>query len=85
MALVERIVNRALAQMINIGIVEVLCLGDTQHFITTLLGKELPLVVEQLQSVPLAGIMTGSNDDAAGQMTHAYSQAPWSALWHSQY
>ena len=60
--------------MVHISILEILSLSNGQHFITLLFVQELTLAVEQFQGVPLTGVMTGSDDDAAIGTTHAYSQ-----------
>ena len=51
--------------MVNIGIVKVLGFGQTQHFFTLGIGQELAVVVEQLERIPLLGIMGSGDDDTA--------------------
>ena len=74
MALVEGVVFDIFAQMVHIGILEVLSLGNTEYLVAILLVEELSLAVEQLEGIPLAGVMGGGNDDAAVGSAHAHSQ-----------
>ena len=64
-ALVVRIVDDDLAEMIDVGIVEILTLGNGKHFGTIGSRKKLSLAVEQLQGIPLTGVMRGGDDDTA--------------------
>ena len=63
--LVGLIAIDVMAQVVNIGILEVLLLGNLQHLSTVLRGEELALAVQQLQRIPLARIMRSRDDDAA--------------------
>ena len=74
MALVEGVVFDIFAQMVHIGILEVFCLSNTEYLVAVLLVEELSLAVEQLEGIPLAGVMGSGNDDAAVGSAHAYSQ-----------
>lgn len=64
MTLVITVVKCISAKMVNIGIIEILSLGNLQHGLSVGSGKELSLVVKQLQGVPMAGIVTGRDDNA---------------------
>ena len=74
MTAVVAVVDSQGAQLVNFCIVKVLGLGDAEHFGTVGSCQEFPLAVEQLQGVPLAGIMRGGDDDAAVGAGHADSQ-----------
>ena len=74
MAVVERVVNDDMSEVFDVGIVEVFFLGHVEHLLSFSSIEELALAVEQLQGIPLARIVGGSNDDAAVGTTHADSQ-----------
>ena len=59
------------AQVIDVGIVKVLLLGQAQHLAALSVGEELPAVVQQLEGIPLAWVVAGGDDDAAtGALAH---------------
>lgn len=70
MCLVVGIVLGVLAQVVNIGILEILCLGYAQDFLALGLVEELALFVKQLQRIPHAGVVAGRQDDAAVGALH---------------
>ena len=74
MTLVEAIVDGARTQLINFGIIKILGLGQTEHLGAIGCCKELTLAVEQLQGIPLTGIMRGGNDNTTIGTCHTYSQ-----------
>ena len=74
MPLVERIVFGIFAQCIDISKEEVFSFGRLQHLRAILRREEFTLVVEQLQRIPLTGIMTGRDDDAAIGSGHRHGQ-----------
>ena len=45
------------AQRVDIGILEILALGDGQYLGTISSGKELAFVVQELQCIPLTGVV----------------------------
>ena len=55
--LVETMVLHIFAQRVDIGILEILALSDGQHLGTIGSGKELALVVQELQCIPLTGVV----------------------------
>ena len=55
--LVETMVLQIFAQRVDIGILEILALSDGQHLGTIGSGKELALVVQELQCIPLTGVV----------------------------
>ena len=71
---VERGVVDNLSEMVNLGIFKVLALSNVEHLIAVVLGEELPTRVEQLESIPLTRIMTGSDDDTTIGLRHGDSQ-----------
>ena len=71
--LVVSIILAILAQMIHIRILKVFSLGNTKHLVAFFLVQEFALFVQQLQGIPHAGIVAGSNDDAATSAFHGYS------------
>ena len=74
MALVHGVVLDDAAQLLHRGIVEVLLLSHAQHLGAVGSGQELALAVQQLQCIPLRGVMAGGDDDAAVGLVPAYSQ-----------
>ena len=74
MAVVEAMVDGDLAQLVDIGIVEAFLLSHIEHLLAFGGVEKLALAVEQLQGVPLAGVVAGGDDDAAVGLTHAHGQ-----------
>ncbi len=70
-ARIEAVVLAVAAQMVHIGIVECLLGSDVEHGIAVVLGEELALMVEQLEGIPLTGVVAGGDDDATCRLTHA--------------
>ena len=68
--LVIAVILAVAAQVIHIGILEVLCLGNAQHLVALSLVQELAFFIQQLQGIPHTGIMTGSDDDTAAGTLH---------------
>ena len=56
-AVVEAVVDGNLAQLVDVGIVEVFLLGQVEHLLAFGGIEELALAVEQLQGIPLTGIV----------------------------
>ena len=57
MTLVHGVVVDDAAQLLDGGVVEVLSLGNAQYFGTVGCCQELAFAVEQLQGVPLCGVV----------------------------
>ena len=74
MTLVEGIILCIFTKVVNISILEVFLLCDAQHLITVSCCKELTLLVEKLEGVPLAWVVRSSDDDTASRTTHGNSQ-----------
>ena len=74
MAVVETVVHGDMSKCINVSIVEVFALSNLQHLVAVGSSEELALAVEQLQGIPLAGIVRGCDDDAAVGTAHAHGQ-----------
>ena len=74
MALVECIVFCIFTEMIHIRIFEVFLLSDAQHLVTISSSKELTLLVEEFEGIPLAWVVRSSDDDTAGCTTHGNSK-----------
>ena len=73
-AAVETVVVGIMSQMVHIGIFKIFLFGNVEHHASLLLVQEFPLVVKQFQGVPLSGIMTGSDDDAAIRTSHLHGK-----------
>ena len=73
-ALVEVEVLGVAAEVVYIGEGEVLLVGDAHYFGGFFGRKELTLLVEELQGVPLARIVTGGDDDAAHGALHRHGE-----------
>ena len=59
------------AQVVHVGIVKVLGFGQAQHLLALGIGQELAIVVQQLEGVPLLGVVGCGDDDATtGMLTH---------------
>ena len=72
--LVKTVVFDIFTQMINIGILEIFTLGNSENLCAIGRCQEFTLAIKQLQSVPLTRVMgCGDNDTAVGS-THANSQ-----------
>ena len=74
MALVVVEVLRIVAQMVDVGIVEVALIGQTHYLRRLFGGKELSFLVQKLQGVPLARVVTGGDDDAAAGFLHRHGK-----------
>ena len=74
MALVEGIIFCIFTESIYISILEVFLLCNAQYLATIGCSKELTLLVEKLESIPLAWVMRSCDDDTTGSTTHGYSQ-----------
>ena len=74
MTLVHGVVPHDAAQLLDGCIVEVLSLSNAQHLCAVGSRQELAIAVEQLQGVPLRGVMRCGDDDAAVGLVPAYGQ-----------
>ena len=74
MTLVHGVVHHDTSQLFNGSIVEVLGLGDSQYLSTIGSRQELTIAVEELQGIPLCGIVRGSNDNATVGLVPANGQ-----------
>ena len=74
MLLVIRQVLAVSAQLAHLGIVESLGLGNTKHLVAFFLVEELALLVQQLQGIPLFGIVGSGQDDTAAGPFHGHGQ-----------
>ena len=74
MALVECIVLCIFSEIVNLRILEIFLLCDSQHLVTIVLGQKLAFLIQQLQGVPLAWIVRSCDDDTASRTTHGNSQ-----------
>ena len=74
MALIVVEILRIIAQMVDVGIVEVALVGQAHHLGCLFGGQELALLVEELQGVPLAGVVAGGDDDAAAGFLHRHGK-----------
>ena len=72
--LVHGVVLDDTTQLLNRSVVEVLFLGNSQYLGAVGSGQELALAVQQLQGVPLGGVVAGGDDDTAVGLVPAYSQ-----------
>ena len=63
MLLVIGVVFLVRTQMIDVSIVEILGFGNAQHLVAFLGVEELSVAVEQLERVPVTGIVAGGDDD----------------------
>ena len=57
MTVVKRVINSNMSQLINLSILEIFLLSNSQHLSTVSSSQELSLTIEQLQGIPLAWIM----------------------------
>ena len=62
------------AQFVHLCILKGFGLRNAQHFVAFLLVEELTLLVQQLQGVPLLGVMRSGQDDAAAGAFHGHGQ-----------
>ena len=69
-ALVEVEILRVAAQVVHVGEGEVAVVGQAHHLRGFCGGQELALLVEELEGVPLAGVMAGGDDDTAAGTLH---------------
>ena len=74
MLLVEAAVAHIMAEMVDVGIFEILLLGDREHLVAIVLGEELTQVIEQFQCVPLTRVVARGDDDSAISAGHGDSQ-----------
>ena len=74
MTLVEAVVLRIMPHMVNFSIFKIFFRGDFEHLIAVCLCQKLALIVEQFQSIPLARIVTGRDDDAAIGRAHSHGE-----------
>ena len=59
------------SQVVHVGIIKVLGLGQTEHLLALGISQEFAIVVQQFQGIPLFGVVRSGNDDAAtGMLTH---------------
>ena len=72
--LVERMVFNVAAQMLDVGIFEVFTVGNGEHFVAVGSCQELSFGIEQLQRIPLSGVVRGCDDDAAVGTAHPDGQ-----------
>ena len=72
--LVIGVIHRQLSQLVHLGIVKVLCLCQPQHLCAISRCQELPLLVQELQGVPLSGVMRGGDDDTTISAGHPHGQ-----------
>ena len=72
--LVVAVVLTVLAEVIYIGILEVFSSGDAQHFSTFSSIQEFAVAVQQLQGVPLTGIVRSGQDNTATSAFHRHGQ-----------
>ena len=73
-ALVECVVFCIFAQSIYVSILEVLLLGDGKYLVAVGGSKELPLVVEELEGIPLARVVGSGDDDTASRTAHGHGK-----------
>ena len=73
-ALVHRVVLDDTSQFLYGSIVEILSFGNAQHFGSVGCSEEFSLAVEQLQGIPLCGIVRGCDDNAAVGLVPAHGQ-----------
>ncbi len=53
------------AQVIDVGIVKIFGLGQSEHLLALGIGEKFAVVIEQFQGIPLLGIVRRRDDDAA--------------------
>ena len=54
-----------LTEVVDLGIVDFAAVSETQHLLALGVGDELALAVQQLEGVPVLGVVAGGDDDAA--------------------
>ena len=74
MLLVHGVVLSIFAKMVNIGKCKLLCFGNAKNFFAFLLVKELSVLVEEFEGIPLTWVVTCRKNDAAVGAKHCYSQ-----------
>ena len=74
MLLVHGVVLDHTTQFLHGSVVEVFLLGNSQYLSTVGCSQELTLAVEQLQRVPLCGVVRGGDDDTTVGLVPAYCQ-----------
>ena len=73
-AAVHGVIFAIVAHVVDIGINEVFSSSDAQHLLAFCLVEELALAVEQLQRIPLAGVVAGRDDNATIGLEPAHGQ-----------
>ena len=73
-ACVERVVLSIFAQVVHISIGKVILISNSKHFVAVCLGEKFAFMIEQLECIPMAGVVAGGNNDAAGSSRHAHGQ-----------
>ena len=74
MFLIVGIVFAITSDVVYIGKLKRFRFCYTQHFISFFLIQEFSMLIQQLQSVPLSGIVAGSQNNATARSFHGYSQ-----------
>ena len=62
------------SQFVNRRVAEVLALGNVEHLSTVFSREELAIAVEQLQRIPLTGVVAGCDDDATVGSKRGYGK-----------
>ena len=73
-ALVERVVLRVMAEAVNVSILKILSCSDVEHLVAVVLRQELTLLVEQLERIPVAGVVAGGDDDTTCSTTPLHGE-----------
>ena len=74
MTVVERVVNGNMSQVVDLSILEVFLLSDSQYLSTIGSCQELAFAVQQFQRIPLTRIVRSGNDNTTIGTTHANGQ-----------
>ena len=74
MTVIKTVINRNMAQLVNLSIIKILLLGNLKHALSISSRQEFALAVEQFQCIPLTRIMRCRNDNTTIGTTHADSQ-----------
>ena len=61
-------------KLVYLGIFKGFGFGDAEHFVAFFLIQELAFFVQQLQGIPLLGVVRGGKDDATVGTFHCYGQ-----------
>ena len=70
--LVVGVVLNVFAKTVNISIVEVFCLSNLQHLVAFGGIEKFAFLVEELESVPMTGVVASCDDDAATGTFHRH-------------